>query len=46
MVAPDYQEFANRPDIRCPWQYRDLRHSHDLKLRKWAERCAITTLAV
>jgi len=24
MVAPDYQEFANRPDNRYPWQYRDL----------------------
>jgi len=25
MVAPDYQEFANRRATGYPWQYRDLR---------------------
>jgi len=28
MVASDYQEFANRPEGRHPWQYRDLRAWH------------------
>jgi len=44
MVAPDYQEFANRPTGRYPWQYRDLRRSHEPNLRKSAKRCAIVTL--
>jgi len=43
MVAPDYQEFANRPDNQFSWQYRDLRRWHEVNLRKSAERCAITT---
>src|ERR1700716_2448432 len=43
MAAPDYQEFANQPNARYPWQYRDLRRSHDPDLRKSAKRCAITT---
>jgi len=44
MVAPDYQEFANRSNTRYPWQYRDLRHSHGREMAKSAKRCAITTL--
>jgi len=44
MVAPDYQEFANLPNIRYPWQYRDLPGSHEPNLAKSAKRCAIVTL--
>jgi len=34
MVAPDYQEFANRPGAGYPWQYRDLRYSKGKTCRK------------
>jgi len=44
MVAPDYQEFANRAAVRYPWQYRDLRAWHAPNLPKSARRCAIATL--
>jgi len=43
MVAPDYQEFANRPGSGYPWQYRDLRFSYGQNLSKSARRCANTT---
>jgi len=50
MVAPDYQEFAKRSDIRYPWQYRDLRHSQSGSCRNQPSvarlpRCQTSTKA-
>jgi len=34
MLAPDYQEFANRGAPSRPWQYRDLGRLHVDNTRK------------